>query len=125
MKTYARSARVSRHIRNALAELLNKKIRDPRLRSVTITEVDLSPDLRLAKIYFSTPGDQKAVSDAEAGFHKARSFIKRHLAGSLGLRYMPDIRFYYDTSLEYGARIENILNALGGKNEEPPIPSGE
>ena len=125
MKTYPRAERVSRHIRNTLAELLNKKIRDPRLRTVTITGVDMSPDLRLAKIYFSTAGDKKAVADAEAGFAKARSFIKRHLAGSLGLRYMPDIRFYYDTSLDYGARIENILNTLGGKNEEPHIPSGE
>jgi ribosome-binding factor A len=125
MKTYARSARVSRHIRNTLAELLNKKIRDPRLRTVTITGVDLSPDLRLAKIYFSTPGDEQAVARAEDGFEKARSFIKRHLAGSLGLRYMPDLRFYYDTSLAYGARIDNLLKTLGGENEEPHIPSGE
>lgn len=125
MKTYARSERVSRHIRNTLAELLNKKIRDPRLRAVTITGVDLSPDLRLAKVYFSTAGDERAVADAEAGFTKARSFIKRHLAGSLGLRYMPDIRFYYDTSLDYGARIESILKTLGGPNEKPHIPSDE
>ena len=125
MKTYARSARVSRHIRNTLAALLTKKIRDPRLRSVTVTEVDVSPDLRLAKVYFSTAGDEKAVADAEAGFQKAKSFIKRHLAGSLGLRYMPEIRFYYDTSLDYGARIDNILKTLGGENEEPHIPSGE
>ena len=125
MKTYARSARVSRHIRNTLAELLAKKIRDPRLRTVTITGVDLSPDLRLAKVYFSTTGDERDVADAEAGFQKAKSFIKRHLAGSLELRYMPDIRFYYDTSLDYGARIENILKTLGGENEEPHIPSDE
>ena len=125
MKTYARSARVSRHIRNHLAELLRKKIRDPRLRSVTITEVDLSPDLRLAKIYFSTAGDKQAVADAEAGFAQARAFIKRRLAASLGLRYMPDLRFFHDASLEYGARIENLLKNLGGENEEPHIPSGE
>ncbi len=125
MKTYARSARVSRHIRNHLAELLRKKIRDPRLRAVTITEVDLSPDLRLAKIYFSTVGDRQAVADAEAGFAQARAFIKRHLAASLGLRYMPDLRFFHDASLEYGARIENLLKNIGGENEEPHIPSGE
>ncbi len=125
MKTYARSERVSRHIRNHLAELLRKKIRDPRLRAVTITEVDLSPDLRLAKIYFNTAGDQQAVREAEAGFAKARAFIKRHLAANLGLRYMPDLRFYHDASLEYGTRIDNILKTLGGENEEPHIPSGE
>ncbi len=125
MKSYARAERVSRHIRNTLAVLLRKKIRDPRLRSVTITEVDLSPDLRTAKVYFSTPGDKKAVVEAQAGFQKARAFIKRHLAANLGLRYMPDIRFFHDTSLEHGARIENILKTLGGENEEPYIPSGE
>jgi ribosome-binding factor A len=125
MKTYARSARVGRHIRNHLAELLRKKIRDPRLRAVTITEVDLSPDLRLAKIYFSAAGDKQAVAKAEAGFAQARAFIKRHLAANLGLRYMPDLRFYHDTSLEYGARIENLLKNLGGENEDPHFPTGE
>ncbi len=125
MKTYARAERVSRHIRNTLAELLHKKIRDPRLRAVTITEVDLSPDLRLAKIYFSTAGDEQAIREAASGFTKARAFIKRHLAANLGLRYMPELRFYHDASLEYGARIDNILKTLGGENEEPHIPSGE
>jgi ribosome-binding factor A len=125
MKTYARSERVSRHIRNTLAELLNKKISDPRLRAVTITGVDLSSDLRRAKIYFSTAGDERAVADADAGFRKARAYIKRHLAGRLGLRYMPEIRFYYDTSLDYGARIDNLLKSLGGENEEPRIPSDD
>ncbi|MBL0713373.1 MAG: 30S ribosome-binding factor RbfA [Desulfosarcina sp.] len=125
MKTFARSVRVSRHIHNTLAELLNKKIRDPRLRTVTITEVDLSPDLRLAKIYFSTSGGDRAVADAVAGFQKARSFIKRNLAGCLGLRYMPEIRFYHDDSLEYGARIDTILKTIGDKNEKPHNPSEE
>ncbi len=125
MKTYARSERVSRHIHNTLAELLNKKIRDPRLKNVTIMGVDLSPDLRLAKVYFSTSGGERAVADADAGFQKARSFIKRNLAGSLGLRYMPDIRFYYDASLDQAARIDSILNTLGGKNAAPHNPSEE
>ncbi len=125
MKTYARSARVSRHIRNTLAELLSKKIRDPRLRAVTITDVDLSPDLRMARIYFSTAGDKQAVADAEAGFRKAHAYIKRQMAANLGLRYMPELRFFHDASLAYGARIENLLKTLGGENEEPHSPSGE
>ena len=125
MKTYARSARVSRHIRNTLAELLRKKIRDPRLRAVAITGVDLSPDLRLAKIYFSAPGNEEAVAAAEAGFQKAHAFIKRQLAANLGLRYMPEIRFCYDRSLDYGARIDNILKTLGGEKEASHIPTDE
>ena len=125
MKTYARSERVSRHIHNTLAELLNKKIRDPRLKNVTIMGVDLSPDLRLAKVYFSTVGGERAVADADAGFQKAKSFIKRNLAARLGLRYMPDIRFYYDESLDQAARIDTILRTLGGENAEPHSPSEE
>jgi ribosome-binding factor A len=125
MKSYARSERVSRHIRNTLAALLRKKIRDPRLRAVTITGVDLSPDLRLAKVYFSAPGDEQTVAAAEAGFRQAHAFIKRQLAANLGLRYMPEIRFCYDRSLDYGARIDNILKSLGGENEAADIPSDE
>ncbi len=112
MTTFPRSERVSRHIRNTLAEVLRRNVKDPRLKEVTITSVDLSPDLRLAKIYFVTAGDDTKVKNVLEGFKKARPYIKKMLGRGLGLRYMPEIRFYYDDSLDYGARMEELFRSI-------------
>ncbi len=113
MTTFPRSERVSRHIRNTLAEVLRRHVKDPRLKEVTITSVDLSPDLRLAKIYFATTGDDAKVKSVLEGFKKARPYIKKRLGRGLGLRYMPELRFYYDDSLDYGARMEELFRSIG------------
>ena len=113
MTISSRSERVSRHIRNTLADILRRHVKDPRLKLVTITSVDVSPDLRQAKIYFATTGDEKKVQRVLDGFNKARPYIKRLLGRELGLRYMPEIRFYYDDSLDYGARMEELFRSIG------------
>lgn len=113
MTASSRSERVSRHIRNTLAEILRRHVKDPRLKLVTITSVDVSPDLRQAKIYFATSGDDEKIKRVLEGFKKARPYIKRLLGQELGLRYMPEIRFYYDDSLDYGARMEELFRSIG------------
>jgi ribosome-binding factor A len=113
MTTFSRSERVARHIRNTLAEILLRHVKDPRLKRVSITSVDVAPDLRTAKIYFATTGDEAGVKKALEGFKKARPYLKKHLGRELGLRYMPDIRFYYDDSLDYGARMEELFRSIG------------
>jgi ribosome-binding factor A len=116
MRGYSRSERVSRHIRKTLADILRRRIGDPRLKLATITSVDLSPDLRLAKIYFATAGDEENIQRVTEGFTKARPYIKKLLGRELGLRYMPDLRFYYDDSLDYGARMEELFRSIGEKD---------
>jgi ribosome-binding factor A len=116
MTRFARSERISRHIRNTLADILRRDVKDPRLKMVTITSVDVSPDLRLAKIYFATTGDDEKIRRVQSGFDKACPFIKKRLGQELGLRYMPDIRFYYDDSLDYGARMEALFRSIGDKD---------
>jgi ribosome-binding factor A len=111
MSAFCRAERVSHHIRNTLATVLQRQIRDPRLKRATITGVDLSADLRQAKVYFSTTGSPAEIEAVKAGFQKAKPFIKRLLAARLGLRYMPDIRFFYDEALDRGERIEELLRA--------------
>jgi len=115
MSSFGRAERVGRHIRNTLATVLQRQIRDPRLKRVTITGVDLSADLRQAKVYFSTTGSPAEIDTVKLGFQKAKPFIKRLLASQLGLRYMPDIRFYYDEALDRGERIEKLLRAASGE----------
>lgn len=117
MKPYARSDRVAGLIQQVMAELLHKEIRDPRLAAAIITGVKVSRDLRIAKIYFAVTGDPKQRQDALEGFDQARGFVKRELAQRMELRYMPDLKFFYDESIEYGARIEQLLKAAKKKDD--------
>ena len=112
MKPYSRSDRVAGLIKQELAELLRKEISDPRLAMATLTGVKMSKDLRLAKIYFSISGGETARQSAAEGFKQARGYLKRELAQRLELRYMPDLTFYYDESIDYGARIEQLLKEV-------------
>jgi len=112
MKPYTRGDRVGGQVQKVMAQLLQKEIKDPRLEGVTITGVRMSRDLRIAKIYFTTTSGEAAHADALAGFERARGFVKRELAQRLGLRYMPDLNFYYDESIDYGERIEKLLKSV-------------
>ena len=118
MKPFVRSDRVSGQIQKVLADVLHKKINDPRINTVTITSVKMSQDLKYARIYFALSGTGKDKKAAEKGFAKARGYLKRILAGKLGLRYMPDLKFYYDDTFDYGDAIDKILARIK-KNDEP------
>ena len=112
MKPYSRNDRVGGLIQQVLAELLQKNISDPRLSRATITAVKVSRDLRIAKVYFSTADGKAKSKDALEGFSRAKGFVKRELAQRLELRYMPDLKFFYDDSIEHGARIEELIRMV-------------
>ena len=76
----------------------------------------MSADLKLARIYFAIYGDEQKSKDAARGFESARGFIKRILAPRLGLRYMPDLIFFYDDSLDYGSHIDQLLEKIKTEN---------
>ena len=116
MIPFSRADRVSGLIQQVLSDLLSKDIHDPRLKMATITNVKMSPDLKLARIYFSIYGDASKAEAATRGFESARGFIKRTLAPKLGLRYMPDLIFFYDESFDYGSHIDNLLKKITTEN---------
>ena len=116
MIPFSRADRVSGLIQEVLSELLKKNIHDPRLATATISGVKMSRDLRLARIYFTLYGDSKKSEAAAQGFESARGFIKRSLASRLGLRYMPDLKFFYDESFDYGNQIEQLLEKITTDN---------
>ncbi|MCF8111542.1 MAG: 30S ribosome-binding factor RbfA [Desulfobacteraceae bacterium] len=116
MKPYGRAERVGGLIQQVLSEILNKSIKDPRLRSVSITGVKMSADLKLAKIYFVTSGHFSTRQEASAGFAKARGYIRHSLAEELELRYMPELKFFYDESIEYADRINGVIKRLHEEN---------
>ncbi len=122
-KPFARADRVGGLIHEALSLLLQKSVSDPRLASVSLTGVKMSPDLKLAKIYFVISEEVTSKDAAFAGFKKAKGFIKYNLAQSLDLRYMPDLQFYYDDSIDYGFHMDSVLNKLKNEyrtNNQPP-----
>ncbi|MBI9081970.1 MAG: 30S ribosome-binding factor RbfA [Desulfobacterales bacterium] len=125
MKPYARSERVSGHLQRVLSELLQRQVKDPRLAKATITDVQLTRDLKIARIYFSVTGGKTEAPAVVKGFESARGFVKRTLAAELGLRYMPDLEFFYDESFDYGARINQVLKSLERENGSHPEPSEE
>ena len=117
-----RQERVADLIREQLAELLQKEVEDPRLAQVTITAVEMSPDLRYARVFYSVLGSDQEVSEASQAFESASGYVRRELASRLKLRYMPHLQFRFDSSLVVGHRIETLLKQIeddrGGEQEE-------
>jgi len=107
-----RQERVSEQIHEDISAVLHTRVRDPRLTQVTVTGVQVSPDLRMATVYVTTLGDSSACQAALEGLDHATSFVRRELAHRLGLRYMPELRFMLDESWQRGSRIDKLLEQL-------------
>ncbi len=107
-----RSRRVSELIHQEISTLLVSGLKDPRVGFVTITAVEVGPDLRLARVFYSVIGDDQARRETEAGLKSSVSFIRQHLGGRLRLKYTPDLLFQYDDSVDYGSRIEGLLREI-------------
>lgn len=120
MKPYARADRVSGLIQAALSDILIKSIKDPRLAAVSITRVKMTADLKQARIYFVTSGSSASREEVNSGFRKAHGFIKYALAQEIELRYMPELQFLYDDSIDYGLHIETLLKQLKNETDHQP-----
>jgi ribosome-binding factor A len=114
-----RQRRVSELIHRELSWLLMREVRDPRLADVTVTEVQVTADLLLARIYFTVLGDAEAEKEALAGLESAGGFVRTQLAGRLRLRSMPELIFEVDKSAAYGRRIDELLAQIGESEPEP------
>lgn len=116
-----RHSRITEDIKRAVSDIVSSQVKDPRLGMVSITDVELSRDYSVAKVFFSVLGDDKAVQDSLTGLNNAKGFIRTELARRVRMRHTPEIAFVYDESIERGARINAILRGL---NLSPP-PEGE
>ena len=114
-----RPVRVGERIREELSLLLLRKVNDPGLAPVTVTEVSVTPDLRIAHVNYSAlvaPSGRPAVAKA---LHRSSGFLRRELGHLLGLRYAPELQFHYDDSFDRGARIDAILREIPEGKEGP------
>jgi ribosome-binding factor A len=94
-------------------------VRDPGLSSVTVTEVSVTPDLKIAHVNYSAlvgPEERKAVAQA---LRRSSGFLRRELGKVLDLRYAPELQFHYDDSYDRGARIDELLRGISVEKEEP------
>ena len=107
-----RSIRVGDQILKELAEFIAKNVRDPRVNGVTLTGIRMSNDLKHARIFYSVMGDEKEIGRIQTGLDSAKGFIKRHLGQKVALRYIPEIIFQYDPTLEMGNQIEKLFQKI-------------
>jgi len=113
-----RTVQVAGLLRQEIAELLVRKVKDPRLEMVTITGVDISPDLKMARIYFTRFGSNEDLKKVVEGLQSSAGFLRRELGQRMKLRNVPELNFIHDTSFEYGDRIESLLKEIH-TGEEP------
>lgn len=125
--TYKRADRVADQIRMEVADILMRKIKDPRVHSVTVTGVELTADLRVAHVFVTTMETEQAERDTFAGLSKASGFVRAELGRRLTLRYLPEVIFKKDVSGLRGDRIMRLLDGLhkgGEKDGAAVLPDG-
>jgi len=109
-----RLGRIADQIQRDIAELLRTEVKDPRVGLVTLTDVEVSPDQRHAKVFFTVLGDRRQVELAIEGLGRAAGFLRARLASIINLRMVPELHFVYDESVERGARLSQLIDQAVG-----------
>jgi ribosome-binding factor A len=116
---FNRKDRVSSLIRDVVAKIVSSQVKDPRVRSITITDVEVTGDLRQARVFFAHHSGPEGEPEIIRGLAKASGFIRRALGQQIRMRTTPSLEFIPDHSLDYGDRIEQKLRELGlGQEDE-------
>jgi ribosome-binding factor A len=104
-----KNERINSNMQRELSYILNNEVKNPNIKFITVTACDVTSDLGFAKVYFTTLGDAKETLKA---LKSAKGFIRRTLADRIELRHIPDLEFIYDKSIEYGKKIEEIIEEI-------------
>jgi ribosome-binding factor A len=107
-----RPDRVAEQIRIELTQLLARDVHDPGIGFITLTKVTVSPDLQLARVYYTSLGDEKGLRETEKALRRALPFLRRQIAQRVRLRRVPELELFYDKSVAQHDRIEQILQEL-------------
>lgn len=114
-----RLEKVAEAVRQEASIIIHEKLKDPRLGFITITRVEMTPDLRLAKIYFSVLGKEDDYRKTKEALDSALGYMRRLIAERINLRIAPEIMFFEDRSSEYSVRIQEVLNEIKALEENP------
>ena len=114
-----RQKQINHTIRRELSELLARHVGDPRINGViSITEVDVSPDLKQAKVYISVMGNDVEKGEVFAGLASASDFLRRELGARIRIRHIPKLIFKRDDSIEKAERIHQLINLTASENPD-------
>jgi ribosome-binding factor A len=114
---YKRSERVGDLIREEVADLIMYKLKDPRIGFVTVTGVEMTADLKLARVFVSVMKEEERELTLEI-LNSSKNFIRSNLSKRLRMKFIPAIEFRLDTSLEYGFKIDRLLKEIKEKDED-------
>jgi len=112
MQPFRRTQRLALSIQEEISLILQRGLKDPRIGLVTVTGVDLSPDLRHAKVYVSVLGTKRESEASLAALEHAAGWIRRELGQRIRVKFLPELAFRIDTSQEYGSRIDRLLDEI-------------
>lgn len=110
MKTFSRSERVAEQIRRELAELIRLELKDPRVRLVTLTGVDVTADFAHAKVFYTTLSGRDQQAEIAAGLQRASGFLRRELGRRIKIHHLPELHFVYDESVERGSQLSQLID---------------
>ncbi|TNJ66152.1 30S ribosome-binding factor RbfA [Paenibacillus hemerocallicola] len=111
-----RVGRVGEQIKKELSQILQSELKDPRVGFITVTGVDVTNDLSQAKVFLSVLGTEQQKEDSLKAIAKATGFIRSELSKRIRLRITPELQFQFDSSIEYGSRIDELLNKINNGN---------
>lgn len=109
MNSFKRADRVADLIRSEISEIFSRRLKDPRIGAITVTDVRLTDDLKTARIYFVLLGKDECSPEVKEGLKSAGGFLRRELGKRLQLNAVPQLIFSYDDSFVQGSRIEKLL----------------
>jgi ribosome-binding factor A len=114
----SRPDRIGDQIRSELALLIAREVHDPGVGFLTLTRVKVTPDLQLARVFYTSLGDDKAQRETARALRRAAPFLRRQLGQRIRLRRVPELEFFYDESIAQNDRIEQILQELKAERHE-------
>jgi len=113
-----RHVRVAERIREEISLILQNRVKDPGAGSITVTDVTVTADLRMARVFYSVLGEEEVRKAARDALRRSKGYIRRELGQALRIRYSPDLTFLYDTTFDKGVRIERLLRETGEREDE-------
>ena len=112
-----RPQKVAEQIRIELSQLLARDVHDPGIGFITLTKVSVTPDLQLARVYYTSLGDEKGLRETDKALRRALPFLRRQIAQRVQLRRVPELEFFYDKSVAHQDRVEQILQELKAETD--------
>lgn len=117
--SFARSDRVAEQVRRDLADLIQTEVKDPRVKFVSLTAVELTPDYAHAKVFFTTL-DSEHLAAVQQGLDRSSGFLRRELGKRIHIHTLPQLHFVHDTSVERGTSLSQLIDQANALSDQTP-----